>query len=287
MRFRRSWFFIFLVLLIAIGCGKNLGQIFFHTPIDQRVSDSLSGGLSVPTALTLSDPTSFNFAVFADVQIRSENKNLLTRFKSDLSSKSIQFFVVLGDLTEDGTQDEFTQVKADLDQVGIPYYITIGNHDLFQADNGGGWAGWKSTFGAATYSVTIGGVVRFIFLDTSSGEIGSKQFDWLNSQLSTSVPFTFVGSHYPIYDGITPSMWRLSSVEERYKIMGILAKKNVYAYVGGHVHGYREAQVGNVLQFIVGSMYPYSLDYGAHGYLLFHYNHGQMTYEHATFSDVP
>ncbi len=287
MSFSGSWFrwvlLCFAVIIISeSGCGKNLLQIFDHPSVDQRARDSLNGVVAVPSPAVMTDPTSFRFAVFGDVQVRPENKTTLTLFKADVSSKSINFFVILGDLTEDGTDGELSQIKSDLDDVGVPYYATIGNHDLFQAAPAGGWNTWKSTFGAATYSVTIAGVVRFLLLDTSSGDIGQTQFNWLTTQLKTQVPFTLVGSHYPVNDGMTPSMWRLESLEERFKITNLLDKYGVFAYVGGHVHGFRQGQVGNVLHLTIGSMYPYTLDFGDHGYVLFTYDHGNLTWERVT-----
>ncbi len=276
---RRSSAALLLVFCLFFGCGKNLAQVFFHVSVDQRAKESLSGTIRVPTPLSLSDPSSFRFAVFGDVQIRAENKNMLTTFKNEVTDRNIDFFVVLGDLTEDGNNQELADIKSDLDQVGVPYYATIGNHDLFQANPSGGWESWKSTFGAATYSVTLGNAVRLILLDTSSGNIGATQFKWLENQLKTQAPFTLVGSHYPVNDGSGPSIWRLESVEERYKLTSLLDRYGVYAYLGGHVHGYREGRVGNILHLTIGSMYPYALDFGTRGYVLFQYERGNLTWE--------
>lgn len=294
MNSKRQWvlglvLWVLGVLVWGGACGKNFSQILFHETVEVRSRDSLLGGLTVPTAMTPVDPLHFTFAVMADVQVRAENRHLLTRFKSDVAGNGIEFFVVLGDLTEDGTSAEYTAVKADLASVGIPYYATVGNHDLFQAPADGGWNGWKSNFGAATYAVTIANAVRFLFLDSASGEIGSRQFEWLESQLKTptAAPITIVGTHFPIYDSITPIMWRLSSVAERYKLVSMLDSYGVYAFISGHIHGARWASAGRTLHFITGSMYPYDLDYGNHGYLLMTYDHGAITYRQVYWPDTP
>lgn len=268
-----------LVLSALVACGKNLGQILLAPSVESRVADSLSGTWAAPSAMTPGNVNDFYFAAFADSQVRAENVTRLAAFKTSAVARGVSFFVVLGDLTEDATTGEFSQIKTALDGVGIPYYVTIGNHDLFQRAPDGGWDTWKSTFGPATYAVTIASRVRFIFLDTASGDIGATQFKWLETQLATSVPVTIVGSHYPIYDGVTPVMWRLTSVEERYKLTSILDRAGVYAYVAGHVHGYKQTRVGSTLHFTIGSMYPYGLDYGNPGYVLFHYLNGVMSWE--------
>lgn len=271
-------FFVGVVIAVCslvFGCGKNPMEMFFHPNADTRFSDSLK--LATPTAVAVNS-TAFNFAVFSDVHKLEGNSTLLSRFGADVAPKNIGFFVVVGDLTENATTTEYNEVKTELQAVGIPYYATIGNHDLFQAPSAGGWGGWKSTFGPGTYSVTIAGVVRFIFLDSGSGDIGDEQFAWLESQLATKVTYTFVCSHYPIYDGMIPWIYRLESYEERFRLASILNKYGVYAYVAGHLHGFRHSQIGQVEHFIVGSMYPDSLDIGVHGYVLFSYNNGTLSW---------
>jgi 3',5'-cyclic AMP phosphodiesterase CpdA len=269
--------------LAYFGCGKNLATILFHPSVEDRVADSLSGRLQAPATITVTNPASFKFAMFGDIQIRAENKTTLTPFKTEVTAKNIDFFVVLGDLTEDGTVDEFTKVKTALDSVGIPYYATIGNHDLFQSGSNGGWTTWQSVFGPATYSVTIANAVRFLFLDSASGDIGQSQFTWLETQLKNTVPFNIVGTHYPIYDGMNPLIWRLASAEERYKLTDLLMRYNVSSYVAGHIHGFKQTQVGTVNHLITGSMYPYELDYGERSYALFTYDHGNLTWQQVTF----
>ena len=274
------WILAASLLTVLVSCGKNFSQILFHPSVEQRVFESLQGGLAVPAAIAPTDPNRFSFAVFGDIQIQSENRHTLARFKQDVATNGISFFVVLGDITENGSVDEFTKAKADLDSVGIPYYTTIGNHDLFQSPDAGGWGTWKTTFGAATYSVTIANAIRFILLDTSSGEVGDTQMRWFEAALQapTSARYTIVGSHYGVHDGITPTIWRLESLEERYKVTSLLNRYGVYAYTGGHVHGFRSGQLGSTLHFSVGSMFPYELDYGTRGYLLFTYDSGNLTW---------
>lgn len=273
-----------LIALALSHCGKNLKQVFFHPDVETRLHDSINGGLPIPTSTITPSTTSFNFAAFSDIQMPSSEKTMFDHFVPDVADKNISFFFVAGDLTEDGTPAEMTHVKEVLDTAGIPYFVTLGNHDLFQAPDQGGWGAYKSTFGPGTYSVQIGSEVRLVFLDTGSGEIGSSQFKWLEDQLSVFVKYTIVSTHYPIYEGQAPWIFRLESYQERYRLTALLNKYNVYAFVAGHLHGYEYAKVGNVEHFIVGSMYPFALDLGNHGYLLFSYNNGSMSFRWVDFA---
>jgi predicted phosphodiesterase len=267
-----------VVVYLVVSCQKDPFQVLFHPTTNSRVSDSISGQVGVPAPIPVNNQQ-FNFAVFGDVHMQSDGTSLLPRLAGDLPTRAINFFVILGDITEDGSSAEFAAVKSALVSMGTPFYATIGNHDLFQGGNNGGWNTWKSTFGAATYSVTIGNAVKFIFLDTASGEIGDVQFAWLQGQLGNKNLITFVCSHYGLADGLSPPFWRLESVDERYKLTSLLNTSGAYAMVAGHRHAFQFTQIGNLQHFLAGTMYPKSVDAGSHGYLLFSYNAGAISWK--------
>ena len=271
-----------LLLLGASGCKWDLGQVLFHPTVEERVKESLSGSLTQPQPVAV-DPDSFRFAVFGDIHIKHDTLNRLSRFKQDVAPRGIGFFCVLGDLAHDGAADEYARAESMLSVVGIPYYATIGNHDLYQAD---GWSSFKGGFGPSCYSVVIAGRLKLIFLDTADGTIGATQFDWLEEQLNDGGPhWKIVGTHYPVYDGITPSMWRLASAAERAKLQSLLRDYRAYAYVAGHIHGWRYARVAGVNHFTVGTMPPTDaeLDYGKPGYMIFTFAHDSLSWERVDF----
>jgi len=247
------------------------------------VADSLA--MAAPAAVSPSDPLYFRFAVFSDIQVSKENRTMLARFAEDVAPNAIEFFAVTGDITEDATTQEFSDIKTGLDAVGIPYYVTLGNHDLFNSGSKGGWDVWKQTFGPATFSVTIANAVRLILLDTAAGELGKEQFQFLETELATrpAGSFAFVGTHYPLYDTQLSQLWCLPSVEERYRLGSMMDAYGTYAFFAGHIHGYRQLNVARVLHFLVGTMYPYELEFSEKGYVLFTYDHGAMTWERKTF----
>ena len=123
------------VALLAGGCDLDWGQFFFHPTVAERMSEDLSGELVAPGPVTV-NPDSFRFAMFGDPQVRADGTSLVGRFKADAAAKGIDFFCVLGDMTNDGTGEEQVLAKAQFDSVGRPYYCALGNHDLYQA---GGW----------------------------------------------------------------------------------------------------------------------------------------------------
>jgi 3',5'-cyclic AMP phosphodiesterase CpdA len=198
---------------------------------------------------------------------------------------------VLGDLTNDALATERGELLAQLDSTGLPYYCTIGNHDLYHAD---GWEWFKNTFGPSCYAITVAGKVKLIFLDTAEGALGQEQFDWLERELADSsygdiprrgVP-TIVATHYPIYDGTKPIMWRISGSEERYKLLSLLAQYHVRYYVAGHIHGWRYFQIDRLNHF-VASLPTGTMDYGKPSYLIFTWAHDSLSWEHVEFDGPP
>jgi len=272
---RRAFLFALAGLLALCACEWDLWGIVTRPTVEDRVRDNLSGDPPAPGPVPV-NPDSFRFAVFGDPQIKHDYLSSLGRFKQEVADRGIDFFCVLGDLTNDATPDEVDTVKLQLDRVGIPYYATIGNHDLYQAD---GWERFKQNYGPSCYAVVIADRVKLIFLDTADGTIGPAQFDWLASELQDSSYIRLVLTHFPAYDGEKPIMWRLASDAERAKVQGLLERYGAYAWCAGHIHGLRHTQVDAVHHLTCGAMAPGKLDYGNPGYLLFTFARDSLSWE--------
>jgi len=244
-------------------------------PVEDRVQESLSGSLTAPGPVTV-NRDSFRFAVFGDPQLNSNYETGLDRFGPEVAARDIDFLCVLGDFTHDAVPDQLDTIKLRLGRIGVPFYTTIGNHEMYQA---GGWDWYKANFGPSCYAVIIAGRIKLIFLDTADGTIGPTQFDWLETQLADSAHPRFVLTHFPVFDGERPVQWRLASDAERAKVQSLLAKYGAYAWCAGHTHGLRHLKVSSVQHFTCGAMAPGKLDYGNPGYLLFTFAHDSLAWE--------
>jgi hypothetical protein len=271
---RRAVFLWLAAVLVFCACEWDLWAIATRPTVDDRVRENLTGQPPAPGPVPV-NPDSFRFAVFGDPQVEHDNVNTLGRFKQDVAALGIDFFCVLGDLTNDATPDEVDSIKLDFDRVGIPYYVTIGNHDLFQSD---GWERFRQNYGPSCFPVVIGDRIKLIFLDTADGTIGPTQFDWLETELADDRFIKIVLTHYPVYDGEKPIMWRLASSTERAKVQSMLGSHGVYAWCAGHIHGLRHVEVGGVNYLTCGAMAPGVLDYGNPGYLLFTWVRGELSW---------
>jgi len=262
-------------VLVFTACEWDLWGIATRKTVEQRVQESLSGQLPAPDPVAV-NPDSFRFAVFGDPQIEHDYVNNLGRFRQEVADRDIDFFCVLGDLTNDATADEVDTIKLHLDRVGIPYYASIGNHDMFQAD---GWERFKENYGPSCFPVVIADRIKLIFLDTADGTIGPTQFDWLETELQDSAHIKIVLTHFPVYDGEKPIMWRLASTAERAKVQSLLERHGAHAWCAGHIHGLRHTPVGTVHHLTCGAMAPGVLDYGNPGYLLFTFAHDSLSWK--------
>lgn len=134
------------------GQGINLRQVFSSEQLYQVVS----GALSVNPMTTLSrlkqliagaittehsssvQPSSvpatkvYTFAVVTDSH--NDNSHLSNALKI-AKSRGAAFVVGLGDYTDVGTIDELRNSKNEFDIAGMNYYVTAGDHDLWDARN--------------------------------------------------------------------------------------------------------------------------------------------------------
>jgi 3',5'-cyclic AMP phosphodiesterase CpdA len=261
-------------MLLAAACEWDMGQFIAHPAVDQRVRESLADSVVAPTL-----PDSFRFAVISDIHIGEDGTGRIPAFRDSIASRGLGFFCVTGDLTDGGTPDQYALAKAALDSAGLPYLVTIGNHDLYQAS---GWTSFKTLFGPSCYSVVVGDRLKLIFLDTADGLVGQRQFDWLEDELNDGdATVKIVLSHYSFYDGTTPIVWRFASGPERYKLQYYLDSFGVKAYVGGHLHGWRHTTIDSVEHFI-NALSPGEMDYGEPGILIFTFANDSLSWEHVT-----
>lgn len=260
------------LVLPAIGCDWSLREVFFHPTVEQRVRESLAMTPPEPPPV---NPDSFRFAMFGDPQVRKDRIHRLGRFREHVAERGIDFVCVLGDLTHDATEEQIQWMRAALDSLGVPVYAAPGNHDLYQT---GAWDRFKEVFGPGCQSFRAG-PVRIILFDTASGKIGPTQFRWLEEQLSLDPgEIKVLGTHFPLYDGTMPDLYRLTSDVERYRLSALLRDNGAWGLVSGHMHYFRAFEAAGVRFIICGSMAP-KLDGGEPGYLLLTLAAGALSWQ--------
>jgi 3',5'-cyclic AMP phosphodiesterase CpdA len=191
---------------------------------------------------------SIRFAIVSDIHhLAGEAEEWLARVADSIRAQEPAFCLVLGDLVENGTQQELDVVKRHLDGLGMPVHLVIGNHDYLPD---GSADPFHALFpGPPNYSFECGGAC-FIGLDTTAGTpweetlIPEATFRWLDERLATldaDRPLV-VFTHFPLADGVPMRPRNAGEVLARFR------GRNLRAVFSGHYHGatghrFQEAQL--------------------------------------------
>ncbi|OAQ39832.1 metallophosphoesterase [Pedobacter psychrophilus] len=132
------------------------------------------------------------FIVFGDPQ---KSANELDEFIAKVNTmKNVDFAILAGDISEFGLLQETKWVALELEQLKIPHFAVIGNHDLLAK----GDAVFKRMFGELNYSFAYDGV-KFICHNTNGREYKFNglvpDINWLQQELK---PQTGVESYVAI-----------------------------------------------------------------------------------------
>jgi hypothetical protein len=143
-------------------------------------NESPTSGLSEDE---ITAPLSFKFAIIADPH---KDMNNLKKALEAAKREGVKFVVGIGDLSDVGTIDELRSSKEQFDMVGLPYYITPGDHDLWDARDKDKDAdqNFKEIFGAPYQSFAYDSI-RFLLVYNSDNYEGLSelQLDWIETEL--------------------------------------------------------------------------------------------------------
>jgi len=150
---------------------------------------------------------------------------------------TIDLLIVSGDLTEDGSPEDYAYLKQNLrDMLGeIPILVTLGNHDI-KANFRQGWC--QSAIESSPYNqVFDAGEFRIICFDNSchgfaDGVVDERQFLWLKEILGEEdgKPVLFVTHHHLLKGQASTSAWPGAN-----RLLDLLGKIFVRYYVDIHI----------------------------------------------------
>lgn len=247
------------------------------------------------TSAPLEEPQPFSFVVITDTHVRlpgnpddtkyanAENLEKLTRAVEKINGEApdAAFVAVTGDLvgclfSEDpddylqGEENPAEKFKEIMDNLLMPYYVALGNHDyeidfvfgegINAKDPSGPEAVWKKVLGVDPYYSFVYNQTRFVFLNSARGParqktcIGSlresyctgsfdeEQIVWLESQLSNPEPSYLFFHHPPITDHPFQAIWSVAGpsfqVEKNDEFYDVAKdfKQEISAIFVGHGH---------------------------------------------------
>ena len=211
-----------------------------------RVALPASGTVTLTVAPPdAGDLAPWRFAAMADIQnALPEVHQVFDRIEQE---PGIRFVIFMGDLTERGKLREYNEAVAQIATLDIPFYATLGNHELYNE-----WTRWREVFGRYTQHFTFRGVT-FSLVDSASGTIDPIVYGWLDDWLAEAADRIHIyGSHYPPIDPIGYREGSMASRREAQKLLAKLAAGNVDLTLYGHIHTYESFENAGIPAHISG-----------------------------------
>lgn len=175
----------------------------------------------------------FEFVHIADVHLPAGENNFRAVIDEINSCFKPSFVVITGDITDQGTPEQYEKYLKYKTMFNCNVYTGTGNHDL-QWWTSNGKNDFKERIGPLYYSFDHGGV-HFVMLDSTvifvtDGKYGRAQLEWLAKDLS-GIPDlmpVIIFAHHPskLHDNVTAKA----------ELINVLKHYNVVAFMGGHMH---------------------------------------------------
>jgi hypothetical protein len=187
----------------------------------------------------------FTVASMADIQTALPDVDDV--FARISAVPNARFVVAMGDITERSLIEEYDLFERQLTVLTIPFYTTLGNHELW-ADH----MRFFDRFGRASFQFTFKGAT-FTFAD--SGDAGldpiveAQVVDWLGAARDgTSIFLT----HIPPIDPLGIRYGGFRSTQDGRRLLTRLVEANVDLTLYGHIHTLIEYENAGIPAFISG-----------------------------------
>ena len=187
----------------------------------------------------------FRFAAMGDIQTALPRvEDVFERINQE---PGIRFVFSMGDLVEDGRLDEYDLLVEKLALLDVPYFSTIGNHELrANLDR------WHDLFGRINVHFTFKGSA-FSIVDSGNASLDPMVYDWLDGWLDEAAGSVHVfGTHYPPIDPVGVRQGSFRSRKEAAKLLAMLAGGKVDLTLYGHIHSYYAYSNAGIPAFISG-----------------------------------
>jgi 3',5'-cyclic-AMP phosphodiesterase len=187
----------------------------------------------------------FRFALLSDVQEAIDRVQDVYRVIN--AEPELEFLLGAGDLTDEGEVDELEEFQRELATLDVPYYTTLGNHEL--AERPPAYQDW---FGRANFQFVHRGVY-FTLLDSANATIDPLADDWLDAWLANGRRSVHVvAMHIPPFDPVGTRNAGFASRAEAAALLAKLAEGGVDLTLYGHIHSYYSFQNAGIPAFISG-----------------------------------
>lgn len=195
--------------------------------------------------LDADDPGPFRFLALADVQTGLSSVHEV--FAAMNRVEGARFAVFMGDLTERAELHEYDLAQQQLETLQIPFYATLGNHELWAEPER-----FFTRFGRASFHFAYRDVA-FSFADSGDAGLDPMVEGWVDDWLDESRDQVHVFlSHFPPIDpaGIRDGSYR--NHRDGHRLLGKLASGGVDLTLFGHIHTYIAFENAGIPSYISG-----------------------------------
>lgn len=238
--------FVFLSLLFS-SCKYAANNIFYEkNSVVNRVK-----GLTDLDVDYSGLGEHYSFCVITDIHAGSIkedapplNHNLLLSWIDSLPpAQKPAFCLCLGDVADTGSEEQDLEYLVFVDKIesrGIKVFNAVGNHDIYQS----GYDNWeKYCYPHTSFYRFETPDFNFYALDTGTGNIGTKQYNFLKNTLSSDSKPKIIFTHYPLFTD--RFFFSMEDTTERNLLIDLCAKNKVKLYISGHIHKYEENDFGS------------------------------------------
>lgn len=190
-------------------------------------------------------PGRWRFAAMGDIQrALPEVDDVFARISAE---PELRFVLSTGDLVDRGRTHEYDLLQEKYGILDIPYYSTIGNHELFDDSEH-----WRERFGRFNIHFHFKGVV-FSVVDSGSGTLDPLVYEWLDGWLDAARARVHIfATHYPPIDPIGVRSGSFNSRKEGNKLLSRLAAGSVDLTIYGHIHSFYAFENAGMPAYISG-----------------------------------
>jgi len=258
-RRRRLISYLLLAFLIGIlisGCNN---------PASKKISTTKNTDITGEGT----DTPQFKFIVCGDPQ---NNYEVFRRILE--AAKSVDFMIIVGDLTGSGTPLEFENFNRVMKESGIRYYAIPGNHDVATMPVSEGFAKY---IGPPRESFDYKNA-HFLLIDNSTPTLGfyPEERKWVSSDLKKAkkrgfdhiFAFAHVPPHYPY--SAKADKAQIAGMDANDFLVPVLKAGGVDELFCGHVHIYdKTVEDGLTITITGGAGAPHMESFGSKSF--FHY----------------
>jgi predicted phosphodiesterase len=228
-----------------------------------------------------------NQLVFAVIGDTENHGDVFQAMLTDAKARGATLILHTGDISGNGSPAEFQAMKGIAQNVGLPLYAAIGNHDMEQDGSG---ATFRNVYNDLNFAVQVG-TYRFVMLDNADRTVGfsSSTLSWLKNELKQHPQSRYILAFHRPFNlplmQFTGDDETAASRASNNKFLSLLDQSRIAAIFTGHLHLYLPYQINHIPAYVTGGgggAQQHALDalapQGQH-YLLVHLNNGNLDVE--------